>query len=218
MKVGVLGTGMVGTTLAGKLLELGHEVTIGAREAGNPKALAWVGEAGEGADQSAFEGAAAFGELVINATAGGASLAALEQAGADNLAGKVLIDVANPIAADSGSPPTLELCNTDSLGERIQRAFPDARVVKALNTVNAAVMVDPGRLPEPTAVFVCGEDGAAKSTVAELLVELGWEPEQVIDLGGIGAARGTEMYLALWLRTMAATGNPFFNVRLVRGE
>jgi predicted dinucleotide-binding enzyme len=218
MKIGVLGTGMVGTTLASKLVELGHEVTMGAREAGNPAALDWAGQAGERGHQSSFKGAAYFGELIVNATAGHASEQALESAGDDNLAGKVLIDVANPIAIGSGTPPELAFCNTESLGERIQAAHPDAKVVKALNTINASVMADPGSLPEPTSVFICGNDPDAKQTTAELLASIGWEEGEIVDLGSIEASRGTEMYLALWLRAMGAIGNPFFNVRLVRGE
>jgi predicted dinucleotide-binding enzyme len=191
---------------------------MGAREANHERAVAWAGAAGAGARQSSFAGAAQEGELIINATAGAASLQALDQAGEENLAGKILIDVANPIAHDSGSPPTLELCNDTSLGERIQERFPRTRVVKALNTVNAAVMVDPERLEEPTSVFVCGEDAEAKREVGGLLGELGWREEQIVDVGAIEAARGTEMYLALWLRILSSVGDPFFNVRLVRGE
>lgn len=209
---------MVGTSIATKLVELGHEVTMGARSSGNESALAWAGVAGASGSQSSFRGAAEFGELIVNATAGSASLAALEAAGEEHLAGKIVIDVANPIAEGSGSPPALELCNTESLGELIQARFGDAKVVKALNTVNAGVMADPGRLGEPTSIFVCGNDDEAKETVAALLADFGWEPEQVIDLGSIEASRGTEMYLAIWLRLMNAVGNPFFNVRLVRGE
>jgi 8-hydroxy-5-deazaflavin:NADPH oxidoreductase len=218
MKVGVLGTGMVGNAIGTKLVELGHEVTMGAREQGNERALAWAGEAGESGHASSFLGAAEFGELVVNATAGTASLEALEQAGAEQLEDKVLLDVANPLDPDAGSPPPLAFCNTESLGERIQTAFPSARVVKALNTVNAAVMVDPGRLAEPTSIFVCGEDSVAKSQVRELLEAFGWPAESVLDLGGIAAARGTEMYLPLWLRLIGVLGDPFFNVRVVRGE
>ncbi len=218
MRIGVLGTGMVGNSLATKLVELGHEVTMGGREAGNERALHWAGTAGERGSQSSFHGAAQFGELIVNATAGDASIAALESAGEENLEGKILIDVANPIARGSGSPPALELCNTESLGELIQARFPQARVVKTLNTVNATVMCDPGRLAEPTTVFVCGNDEEAKGTVRELLEGFGWEADQIADLGSIESARGTEMYLALWLRLMGAVGNPMFNVRLVRGD
>ena len=218
MRIGVLGTGMVGNALATKLVELGHEVTMGARKSGNERALHWAGTAGERGSQSNFRGAAMFGEVIVNATSGDASIAALESAGEEVLAGKVLIDVANPIAQGSGSPPALEICNTESLGELIQARFPEARVVKALNTVNATVMSDPARLTEPTSVFVCGNDEEAKSTVRELLESFGWESDQIVDLGSIESARGTEMYLALWLRLMGTVGNPMFNVRLVRGE
>lgn len=218
MKIGVLGTGMVGNALATKLVGLGHEVTMGARQSGNERALHWAERAGEAGSQSSFAGAADFGELIVNATSGMASISALEAGGEEALAGKVLIDVANPIASGSGSPPQLGFCNDDSLGERIQARFPGTRVVKALNTVNASVMTDPGQLGEPTSVFVCGEDAEAKETVAGLLADFGWQRDQIVDLGGIEAARGTEMYLALWLRAMFAVGNPMFNVRLVRGE
>jgi predicted dinucleotide-binding enzyme len=208
---------MVGNALGSKLVELGHEVRMGARESGNERAVDWVGRTGEGASQGAFAAAADFGEVVINATSGTASIAALEAAGEEALAGKVLIDVANPLD-HSTSPPSLEYCNDASLGERIQARFPEARVVKALNTVNASVMTDPGSLGEPTTIFVCGQDDEAKAAAKDLIESFGWEREQIVDLGGIDAARGTEMYLALWLRTMFAVGNPMFNVRLVRGE
>src|SRR4051794_12624463 len=137
MRIGVLGTGVVGRTLAGKLVELGHEVRMGSRQAGNEVALEWVQSAGENASEGAFADAAQFGELVINATAGGASLEALGAAGAENLAGKVLVDVANALDFSGGPPPLVGVSIDDSLGERIQAAFPETRVVKALNTMNA---------------------------------------------------------------------------------
>jgi predicted dinucleotide-binding enzyme len=105
--------------------------------------------------------------------------------------------------------------NTDSLGEQLQRALPDVRVVKALNTVSSALLVDPGSLSEATDLFICGNDGAAKETVTELLVELGWHAERVRDLGDITSARGTEAYLALWTRVMSSLGTATFNVRVV---
>lgn len=217
MKFGVLGTGMVGQAIAGRLVGVGHEVTMGSRRAGNEKAVAWASEAGEGAREGLFADAAAFGEMLVNATAGGASLEALEAAGADNLAGKVLIDVANPLDFSRGMPPTLSVCNDDSLGERIQAAFPEARVVKALNTVNASVMVSPGSLGESTNLFVCGDDEGAKAQVAELLRSFGWGEGRVLDLGDISAARGAEMYLPLWLRMFGALGTGEFNIGIVRG-
>lgn len=209
---------MVGIAIATKLVELGHEVTMGGRDTNNENALHWAGGAGDAGSQSSFHGAASFGEILVNATSGIASIAALEAASEDNLVGKVLIDVANPIAEDSGSPPELAYCNSESLGERIQARFRETLVVKALNTVNATVMTNPGSLGEPTSIFICGNDDDAKATVAGLLADFGWEPEHILDLGSIDAARGTEMYLALWLRAMGTVGNPFFNVRLVRGE
>jgi predicted dinucleotide-binding enzyme len=209
---------MVGQAIAGKLVELGHEVTMGSREAGNEKAAAWAAEAGEGASEGSFADAAAFGEVVVNATAGGGSLEALEAAGSENLAGKVLIDVANPLDFSKGMPPTLSVCNDDSLGERIQRAFPDARVVKALNTVNASVMVSPGELGESTHLFVCGNDEGAKQEVVELLRTFGWGEAQVLDLGDITEARGPEMYLPLWLRMFGTLGTGAFNIGIVRGD
>jgi predicted dinucleotide-binding enzyme len=209
---------MVGRTLAGKLVELGHEVRMGSREAGNDAAVEWVQSAGDAASEGTFAEAAEFGELVVNATSGGASLKALDAAGAENLAGKVLVDVANPLDFSGGMPPTLTVSNDDSLGEQIQAAFPDARVVKALNTVNAAVMIEPDALSESTHLFVCGNDSAAKAQVIELLETFGWLSGDIVDLGEISAARGTEMYLPLWLRLMGALGTPQFNIRLVRGE
>jgi predicted dinucleotide-binding enzyme len=216
MRIAVLGTGTVGRTIGGKLVELGHEVTLGSRSADNEAGTAWAAESGDAASVASFADAAAAGELVFNCTAGTASLEALGAAGAERLDAKVLVDVANPLDFSGGMPPTLAVCNDDSLGEQIQRAFPGARVVKALNTVNAAVMVDPGALPEPTAIFVGGDDAAAKDEVRGLLEAFGWPADQIIDLGGIESARGVEMYLPLWLRLMGALDSAAFNIRLVR--
>src|SRR3954454_5663541 len=201
MRFGVLGTGMVGRAIAGKLSELGHEVQIGSREAGE--------------DKVAFADAAAFGEVIVNATAGDASLDALNAAGADNLAGKVLIDIANPIDHSQGMPPILTFCNDTSLAEQIQEAFPEAKVVKSLNTVNADVMVDPSKVPGSHTIFVAGNDDGAKAQVAELLQSFGWPADEVMDLGDIAAARGLEMYLPMWLRLMGATGPPHLNLKVL---
>jgi len=206
---------MVGRAIAGRLVELGHEAMMGSRQAGNERAVAWAAEAGEGASEGSFADAAGFGEVVVNATAGTASLEALEAAEAKNLAGKVLIDVANPLDFGQGMPPTLSVCNDDSLAERIQREFPDARVVKALNTVNASVMVRPGSLGELTNLFLCGNDDDAKRQVTGLLQSFGWAEGRVLDLGDITAARGPEMYLPLWLRLYGALGTAEFNIRVV---
>jgi predicted dinucleotide-binding enzyme len=214
MRIGVFGTGSVGRRIATKLVELEYEVTMGSRSADGEALREWVEGAGPGAAGGTFADAAAAGELLFNCTAGEVSLEALEAAGADNLSGKVLVDVSNPLDFSGGMPPTLTVCNDDSLGEQIQAAFPEAKVVKSLNTINNQVMTDPGRLPGAHNVFVCGEDEGAKGTVTELLVEFGWPRESVIDLGGIAAARGTEMYLPLWLQLMGALGTPDFNIQV----
>jgi predicted dinucleotide-binding enzyme len=173
-----------------------------------------VAEAGDRASEGTFADAAGFGELVVNATAGAASLDALEAAGGEQLAGKVLVDVSNPLDFSAGMPPTLTVCNDDSLGERIQRAFADVRVVKTLNTVTAAVMVQPDLVPGRHTLFVCGDDADAKAQVGELLQGFGWPADTILDLGDITAARGMEMYLPLWLRLYGATGTAVLNVEV----
>ena len=216
MRIAVLGTGMVGRAIAGRLVGLGHEVTMGSRSAANEDALAWAEEAGGSASAGTFADAAAGAELVFNCTSGVASLEALTSAGTEHLDGKVLVDVANPLDFSRGMPPTLTICNDDSLAEQIQRAFPGARVVKALNTVNASIMVEPEKLSEPGTIFHCGNDEGAKAQVRELLEGFGWPAEQVLDLGDISAARGMEMYLPLWLRMMGALDSAAFNIRVAQ--
>ena len=216
MKIGVLGTGMVGQAIGTKLASLDHEVKMGSRAAANEKALDWAKEAGASASEGNFADASGFGEMVVNCTAGVASLDALTAAGADNLARKVLIDIANPLDFSGGMPPTLAFCNTESLGERIQAAFPEASVVKTLNTMNCQVMVDPTRVPGDHAVFISGEDEDAKREVAELLGSFGWPAGRIIELGGIRTARGTEMYLPLWLSLYGRLDTGDFNIGVLR--
>jgi hypothetical protein len=212
----VLGTGIVGRTLGGKLVELGHEVRMGSRQAGNESAVEWARSAEANASEGTFADAAEFGELLINATGGRVSLDALGMAGAENLAGKVLIDVSNALDFGGGGAPVVGVSVDDSLGERIQAAFPEVRVVKALNTMNASLMVAPESLDESSNVFVCGDDASAKAQVIELLETFGWLSGDIIDLGGISAARGPELYVALWVRMMGALNTPQFNIRIVR--
>jgi 8-hydroxy-5-deazaflavin:NADPH oxidoreductase len=217
MRIGVLGTGIVGRTLASALVDGGHEVRMGSRTSGNEHAVAWAQETGDRASEGTFADAAGFGELVVNATAGAASLDVLDAAGAEQLAGKVLLDVSNPLDFSAGMPPTLTVCNDDSLGERIQRAFGDVHVVKALNTVTAAVMVEPDLVPGRHTIFVCGDDASAKAQVGELLRGFGWSAGAILDLGDITGARGMEMYLPLWLRLYGASETPILNVEVRTG-
>jgi len=214
MRFGVLGTGTVGAAVGTKLVSLGYAVRMGSREAANPKARDWAAGQGARASVGTFADAAAFGEIVFNCTAGTGSLEALGAAGDANLRGKVLVDVANPLEFQKGMPPSLFTAAAgDSLAERIQKAFPDAKVVKALNTVNAGVMGHPERVPGETDLFVAGNDSGAKERVAALLREFGWK--SVIDLGDVTAARGLEAYLLLWLRLWGALQTPNLNVRVV---
>jgi predicted dinucleotide-binding enzyme len=225
MKIAVLGTGMVGKHLAAALVRGGHDVCIGTRDPQetmargggrgpeDPPFSAWSADHPE-VGVEPFARAAAHGELVVNATDGAVSLAALDLAGADNLAGKVLMDVSNPLDFSQGFPPTLFVKDTDSLGEQIQRAHPRAKVVKALNTMTAHVMVNPQVLGEETTVFMSGDDAGAKATVAALLE--GFGHTDVVDLGDITTARGTEMMMPVWLRLMQVLGTGSFNFKIVR--
>ena len=229
MKIAVIGTGSVGRTLAGKFEALGHEVTIGTRDVaatltrdtpdqlGTPPFATWQAERPE-VGLATFADAAAGSELVVNATSGLASLEALSAAGAAgaaNLAGKVLMDVANPLDYSQGFPPGLDPVDSDSLGERIQRAFPEARVVKTLCTVNTKVMVDPARVGggEHT-IFLSGDDTGAKALVGALLTAMGWS--DIIDLGNIRTARGQEMLMRNWLNLLTTLGTAEFNIKVVR--
>ena len=224
MRIAVLGTGPVGRALAGRLAELGHEVVVGTRDPaatrertdddGVATYAAWEADHPDvGLDT--FADAAQQAELVVNAAGGAVSIEILEQAGADNLAGKVLLDVSNPLDHSHGFPPQLFVKDDDSLAETIQRAHRAARVVKALNTMNNQVMIHPESLGESTSVFVSGDDAEAKTTVTDLLGQLGHT--DVINLGNLSAAHGAEMWLALWIRLAMALGGPDFNIKVVRG-
>ncbi len=226
MKIGVLGTGMVGQALSGKMVELGHDVMVGTRDVtgtlartephpyGFPAFSVWLKQ-NPGVKVATLADAAQHGEIVINATNGVSSIEALRQAGETNLNGKILIDVANPLDFSQGAPPTLSISNTDSLGEQIQRALPQVKVVKALNTVTASLMVNPRQLADGDHhMFVSGNDTDAKAQVINILTTwFGWK--HIIDLGGITTARGTEMYLPIWLRLWGALGTGMFNVKIM---
>ena len=217
MKIAILGTGMVGTTIGTKLVSLGHDVMMGSRTAGNQKAAAWTAAAGRGASHGTFASAAAHGEMVFNCTSGTGALDALAGAGAENLQDKILVDISNPLVFARGAPPMLQFHGEDSLAERIQKAFPRSRVVKTLNTITAAVMVDPARVPGEHDVFVSGNDASAKTRVTEILRDwFGWK--NVVDLGDLAASRGTEAYLLFWLRVASAMGKYDFNIHVARAE
>jgi 8-hydroxy-5-deazaflavin:NADPH oxidoreductase len=216
MRIAVLGTSAVGRAVAGRTAELGHTTTMGTRD---PSATAARDEFAQwhadnaGVRLATFAEAAEDADLIVNATGGDASVAALEAAG--DLAGRVILDISNPLDHSTGFPPTMFVSNTDSLGERIQRALPDAYVVKALNTMNNAVMVRPRDLADGDhTVFVCGDSAEAKAKVTELLTEFGHR--DVFDLGDITAARGAEMYVALWIRMAMAQGTSNFNIKVIR--
>ncbi len=227
MKIAVFGTGMVGQALADKLDELGHEVMIGTRDVqrtlartdphpyGFPPFSTWHKEHGQ-VKLGTYREAARYGEVLFNATNGTGSLAALEQAGADNLNDKIMVDIANPLDFSQGNPPVLSVSNDDSLGEQIQCAYPQVKVVKTLNTVTAFLMVNPGLVANGDhTMFVSGNDVNAKKQVIGWLKDwFGWK--DVIDLGEISSARGMEMYLPIWLRLWSALGTGMFNVKVVK--
>jgi len=228
-KIAIIGTGSVGQTFASKLITLGYDVMMGTRNVsekvastakdgyGNPPFSEWY-EANKGVKLGTFADAAAFGEIVLNATQGANSINALKLAEAKNMNGKIIIDVANPLDFSKGMPPCLvpELSNTNSLGEEIQKAFPDSRVVKTLNTMWCGLMVNPLKINGGDHnTFVSGNDAAAKVEVKAILKSFGWDEKNIIDLGDITTARGTEMYLPLWLRIWGATNNGAFNIKIV---
>ncbi|MEM6803624.1 MAG: NAD(P)-binding domain-containing protein [Bacteroidota bacterium] len=225
MKVAILGTGMVGRAIAAKLIELGEEVSIGTRNAentlaknepdgyGNPPFKDWLANHTK-IKLNTFKDAVLDAELVFNCTGGMVSISALEMVGDEHLGDKLLIDVANPLDFSEGMPPSLNPVNTDSLGEQIQRRFPKVKVVKALNTMNAQLMVEPSLISGDHHVFICGNEEAAKRQTQEILQSFGWKESQILDLGDITNSRGTEMLLPIWLRIWGALGTSQFNFHI----
>jgi hypothetical protein len=228
-KIAIMGTGSVGQAYASKFINLGYEVMMGTRNVsekladtskdgyGNPPFSEWH-SANKAVKLGTFQEAAIFGDIVLNATMGAKSIAALKMADVKNLNGKILIDVANPLDFSKGMPPSLlpELSNTNSLGEEIQKTFPDVKVVKTLNTMWNGLMVNPGMLNGGDhSVFISGNSPEAKGRVKEILKSFGWPDKSILDLGDISSARGTEMYLPLWLRIFGATNNGAFNIKVV---
>ncbi len=216
MKIAVLGTGTVGDTVGSKLVELGHTVMMGSRTTSNEKVQTFVTKHNGKASAGTFADAATFGEMIFNCTAGAASLEVLKLAGENNLHGKILIDIANPLDFSKGMPPTLSMVNTTSLGEEIQKTFPQLKVVKALNTMWCGLMVNPVIINGGDhETFISGNDADAKAQVKIILQSFGWAEKNIMDLGDISTARGTEMYLPLWLRIWGATKVGAFNIKIV---
>ncbi|NKZ08707.1 NADPH-dependent F420 reductase [Actinomadura latina] len=207
MRIAVLGTGEVGRGLATALVGAGHEVAVGSRTADNARAVEWARE--HGGRHGDFAGVCRDAEVVVNATNGAASLEALGAAG--DLAGRVVVDVANPLDFSAGFPPAVMAPGGLSLAERIQEALPGARVVKTLNTMTSAVMVRPSSVPGEHVVFVSGDDEGAKKVAAELLGGLGWPGERIVDLGPLSTARAVEQLVSLWLVLFGRLGTPSFN-------
>ncbi|MBK9097232.1 MAG: NAD(P)-binding domain-containing protein [bacterium] len=229
MKIGILGTGVVGQTITEKLSQLGHQVMIGTRDKqltlaktgkdnfGRPPVSEWLKNNSK-VQLGTYSEAASYGEFLVNATSGTGSLDALKLAGENNLTNKVLLDISNPLDFSKGMPPTLTICNTDSLGELIQRTFPNLKVVKSLNTLTAYLMVNPKLLPEPTNIFLNGNDTGAKNEVRNLLTTFGWNEKDIIDMGDITTARGTEQILPIWVRLWGTLQTPMFNFKIVVGK
>jgi predicted dinucleotide-binding enzyme len=229
MKIAVFGTGIVGQSISEKLNQLGNDVMIGTRDVkstmsktgkdnfGRPPFSEWI-KNNPKIKYGTYSEAASFGEMIVNATNGTGSIDALESAGKKNLVNKIIMDISNPLDFSKGMPPSLFLSNTDSLGEKIQSTFPEARVVKTLNTMNAFVMVNPSALPEDSNVFINGNDQSAKEEVKKILRSFGWKEKNIMDLGDISASRGTEQYVPLWVRLWMGQQNPFFNIKIVAGS
>lgn len=226
MKIGVFGTGVVGQTIAGKLESLGHEVMLGTRDVkqsiarsendgfGRPPLKDWMA-AHVNVKIGTFAEAAAHGQMLVNATSGFGAMDALKLAGEKNLNGKTMLDISNPLDFSKGFPPILSVCNTDSLGEQLQRSFPELKVVKGLNTLTCFLMVAPRMLPDTHHIFLCGNDAGAKGEVRALLSSFGWADNEMIDLGDITNSRGTEQLLPIWVRLYGAMKNPMFNFKIV---
>jgi hypothetical protein len=226
MIISILGTGIVGRTIAAKMSALGHRVKLGTRSVKDT-----IDRPSKGMDGLTFkewskqnpsltllnyEDLPAETNLFVNATNGGASLDALKKVGKGKLKGKTIIDIGNPLDFSKGMPPSLFICNTDSLGEAIQREFPESNVVKSLNTMNCLIMMNPSLVPGDHSVFISGDNPTAKKEVEELLQAIGWKKSNIIDLGDLSTARGTEMLLPVWIRLWGAFGNANFNFHIAR--
>lgn len=230
MNISVLGTGSVGQALAAKLSQLGHTVYMGTRNVedslkktapdswGNPAIGGWIKENTQVQLVTFKQAVEKGGDLIVFAMNGQAAFDCLEAVGESALEGKVMLDISNPLDFSKGFPPSLFISNTESLGEKIQSRFPGLKVVKSLNTMSNPIMVNPKLLEGDHTVFVSGNDEAAKNQVMELLKSFGWENKNIIDLGDITTARGTEMVLPLWVRLYGKLQTPFFNFNVNKSK
>ena len=205
---------MVGQTIGSRLVALGYEVMMGSRKKDNEKAVKWASENGANASNGTFADAAKFGSIIFLCTKGEATLEILKLAGHENFKNKTVADISNPLDFSKGMPPTLFVCNDNSLGEKVQEAIPGAFVVKTLNIVNCEVMVNANKSGGSPTMFVSGNNADAKKEITGILKQFNWE--DVIDLGNISTARGTEMMLPIWLRTFMATGNGYIAFKIIR--
>lgn len=219
MNIGILGTGAVGQSIATALVNKGHNVMMGSRSVQNEKLQTWLQQQNEKAQGGSFAEAAAFGEIVFLCLNGAQTLTVVQALDADSLLGKVVIDVTNPLDFSAGMPPRIlsQFNNGQSLGEAVQQALPQAHVVKALNTVNAEVMVNPNQVANGDHHLpMCGNDAGAKQKAKDLFTQsFGWKKENLLDLGGIGAARTTEAYVPLWVGFYQHLQTHLFNIKLV---
>ncbi len=205
MKIGILGSGDVAQALGRGFAKHGHEVMIGSREPKSEKLVKWKKAAGAKASTGGGAEAAKFGEVVVLATLGVGTLAAVENAGPKNFDGKIVLDVTNPLDFSKGMPPGLFVGTTDSLSEQVQKVLPKAKVVKCFNTISNVQMIDPKYKGDKPRMLIAGDDAKAKKEVTKMLQGLGWAG--AIDCGGIEGARWLEALVPLWVRAVTAEGS-----------
>jgi 8-hydroxy-5-deazaflavin:NADPH oxidoreductase len=214
-QVGVLGSGEVGRRLAAGFRSRGHDVMIGSRDPGKPELREWLSGDGAGIQGGTFAQAAAHGELLVLAVLGDAAEQVIVDAGPGNFSGKVVIDAMNPLDFSAGFPPKLSIAGEDSLGERVQRTLPDAKVVKAFNTIGNPYFVDPAFSEGPPTMLIAGNDDDAKRTVGDVLADFGWPPP--VDIGGIEGSRELEAICIAWVKIGGARGSWDHGFKLLVG-
>jgi predicted dinucleotide-binding enzyme len=215
MRIGIFGTGDVGQALARGFLATGHEVKLGSREANNEKGAAFVKQAGGKASHGTFADAAKFGDLAVVSTLGSAIASVLNQAGAENLKDKIVIDTTNPLDFSKGFPPRLMRPGGVSAGEQVQELLPGSKVVKAFNTTGNALMFRPQIAGGPPTMFICGNDAGAKRQVTNILADFGWE---TLDVGGIEQSGHLESMCLVWVLTAAPTNSWMQAFKMLRAK